>query len=856
MKKILLLLLCFLSEFTFSQSLEDAIYSATESFIANKNITSFETLKEHETLFKKQVSTKDEQLAFVFLLCNKAYFLNDLNKFTPAIIAYEDAWKRYSNNQLASISDYDIIEYCLKPLGNLYTKTNNYTDAENTIKQYLFLAQKKDNNRQYIAGIINLSVLYQTRGMHPSVVDLISQTETVSNIETTQKETLKTLKTSSLIALNGTTNYHLDRDDMLSNPKGAYNRYQLEYELALKKGDYEMALKNFNLSMLFQNRDSLTHRELAKNHLKKAQLHYLLRDFDVANQSLQLALRPLIPDLEINIIPEKSHLYAENTFIDIFDLMARLQINEEIALAYYDLSFYVSELLIESLTSQESKITNQASNRKRSENCIELLFEKYQNNSNPETFTRALHYAETYKASVLKGVMDKKSLLEKHPNDSLLLKEQDLLKQQEQLTDILIKTQLGYQTRTNDSLNKQLLDISMGLKTLQQQIEIKYPKERTNFEISDIQKQLQLDQAILVDYFYGQHAIYQFIISEKSTDFQKIELNAASKSEITNFIHLFDNASVINNNIDAFSAQAFKMYTFLNLDETLTAKNLIIIPDGLLNFIPFEALLTEKTQSMNFSTMPFLVVKQQVVYNSNVRFYLEKPMVSINQKVLGVFPVFKNTNQPLSYSIEEAKALKEETGATIFIDSQATKSHFIQSASKYNVLHISTHATSGDFRNPATMAFYDEPMLLNEFYSLNINPNLVVLSACETGVGKIQKGEGAMSIARGFQYAGAKNILFSQWQINDASTATLMTYFYKQYKKTGSASIANRLSKLDYLQDNSISNIKKSPYYWSAFVYYGTLSPEKESNHGIYYFLGILALLIIVFLYYRKQNRI
>jgi len=65
-------------------------------------------------------------------------------------------------------------------------------------------------------------------------------------------------------------------------------------------------------------------------------------------------------------------------------------------------------------------------------------------------------------------------------------------------------------------------------------------------------------------------------------------------------------------------------------------------------------------------------------------------------------------------------------------------------------LHISTHATSGDFVNLATISFSDDTLLLTEVYKLNLNPNLVVLSACETGVGKLIKGDGVMSITSGF----------------------------------------------------------------------------------------------------------
>lgn len=852
-KNVLLLFICF-GNFAFSQNLEETIYAATETFIANKNLQTLDVLNEQEVVFKKKIETKDDYLAFVFLLCNKAYYLKSLNRFHAAINSYETAWTYYNDKQLAKISDYDIIEFCLKPLGNLYTKTNNYTNAENTIKQYLTIATKTKNNNQYIAGIINLAILYRTHNMHQTAVDLINSGLTLSNIESKQKEKLYTLKASSLITLNKSKNYNLDSVVNFQNQESQYINHQLKYQLSLQEGDYEVALKHFNNAILFQKRDSLTKREIAKNHLEKAQLFYLLNDSEKAHQSLQLALHNLLPNLENRTIPELFSLYAENTFIDIFDLLARIENNPEKALSYYDLSFYVSDLLTKNLTSQESKIANQIDNRNRSEHCIELLFNSYQKNSDKDIFTRAMTYAEIYKAFVLKDVFQKKSLLQKYPDDSLLLKEQELFIQQERLTDLLIKTQLGYLEATNDSLNKQLLNISIDLKTIKRNIETKYPYIKDDMDVVKIQKQLQTDKADLIIYFYGKQAIYQFIVSDRNTIFLKIELSDVVKNNLISFIHLFDSPTAINNNIESYKSQAFNLYKLLHINNATSSKNLIIIPDGLLNFIPFEALLTKSTNTRAFSEMPFLVRRQSVGYNSSLTFYLQPQKSLENTDLLGVFPVFENSSQALPYSVNEAQAIKKETNGKILMYEQATKKNFIDMAPKYRVLHISTHATGGDFTNPASLAFYDTPMLLNELYSLNMNPELVVLSSCETGIGKLHTGEGAMSIARGFQYAGAKNLLYSLWQINDASTAELMILFYKSYQKTHSAFTANRQSKLDYLNNETISNIKKSPYYWSAFVYYGDLVPETKLSGVLYYKLASLVVLIIVFLYFRKRK--
>ena len=400
-----------------------------------------------------------------------------------------------------------------------------------------------------------------------------------------------------------------------------------------------------------------------------------------------------------------------------------------------------------------------------------------------------------------------------------------------------------------------MLDVSIALKSVAIAIDDKFGTNKNNaINLKNLEEKLKKDQALLVAFFYGTNAIYQFEYSTGKHQFLKTELHAEVTKTITDFIHLFDNSAIINNNVHDFTRQAFGIYKLLNLDKSLQRSNLVIIPDGLLNFIPFEALLTKQTETTNFSRMPFLVSSQNVVYNSNISFYLEEQSKPKNRKVLGVFPVFENSSQPLTYSVHEANAIQQSSNARILIHAEATKDAFLRAARQYDVLHLSTHATGGDFINPASIAFYDAPMLVNELYSMDIHPELVVLSACETGIGKLQKGEGPMSIARGFQYAGAKNILFSLWQINDASTATLMSLFYKSYKKTQSAHSANRRSKLDYLQDKSVSNIKKSPYYWSAFMYYGKIEEEERKSTAFYYFIGSFAFIIGLFLWLRKRK--
>jgi CHAT domain-containing protein len=838
----------FFSCFVFSQQLEEEIYSATVSFIENQNQASFQILNEKAKIVQTQVSTKGEQLAFVFLQCNKAYYLKNKSSFNKAIIAYEDAWKRYSKYQL---SGYDIIEFCLKPLGELYTVSKDYANAENTIRLYLSLAKKEGSETQINAAIINLSIVYQSLGKHRDVVNNITDALKSATVNTIQIEKLINIKTDSQIALRQV----LTVDEI---PKtNTYNYFLKRSQLELQNGDFPAAENNFEQSKkLFFKQEDITARRLAKFYVYESDLFLKVKKKEDVLHSLSMAMKSLLPNFKGDGIPNREDLYSENTFIDIFDLIGDLQTDLEIAIKYYNLSFYVADLLRENISSQETKILNQITNRIRSEKCIELLYEHYLKLKDEGFLISAFQYAENSKASVLKEIVQKKFVLQEHPNDEVLEKEQELLQEQESLTNELIKERMGKSSMVVlNTLAMLLSENNIQLKAVKNEILKKYPPSKGNeISIDKLKARLKQDEVTLVEYFYGKRGLYQFVISAEKASFYRIELSDEVTEDVSNFIGFFDNAASINNDVSNYSTQAFETFQSLNLKNVSSTQNLMIIPDGLLNFIPFEALLTERTETINFSKMPFFLKRKKVVYNSSVEFYLKDYKTQDDKNLLGVFPVFDNTNQQLIHSIEEAKAIENAMNATLLMRDEATKSSFKENSSKYGILHLSTHANSGDYITPASIDFYDEKLYLNELYSLDLNPELVVLSACETGVGKLQKGEGAMSIARGFQYAGTQNILFSLWKINDQSTSMIMESFYKQYRNHASLYTANHDSKLDYLHDRSISNNKKSPYYWAPFMYYGKLTPPEKSNASLL-LLGV-GILFVVLVFILKRFRV
>ncbi|MEM9824896.1 MAG: CHAT domain-containing protein, partial [Bacteroidota bacterium] len=108
-------------------------------------------------------------------------------------------------------------------------------------------------------------------------------------------------------------------------------------------------------------------------------------------------------------------------------------------------------------------------------------------------------------------------------------------------------------------------------------------------------------------------------------------------------------------------------------------------------------------------------------------------------------------------------------------------------------------------------------------YNLQLNAELTVLSACNTGSGKLIKGEGVMSLARGFIHAGCPSVLMSLWSVDDCATSKIMLQFYQHITDGKSKDHALRLAKIDYL--STADRLHQHPYYWSAFVQVGNTAP-------------------------------
>ena len=393
----------------------------------------------------------------------------------------------------------------------------------------------------------------------------------------------------------------------------------------------------------------------------------------------------------------------------------------------------------------------------------------------------------------------------------------------------------------------------------------KYYNMRFNYEpapLADIQHQVLDDQTALIEYYVGDTTIYVFTVLKndlkaveipKGKDFeQRIE---ALRYEMTQTRPIQD--------ATAFAKQSTQLYDAIlrGVLEKLptTISKLIIAPDGVLSYIPFEVLMPSNNQnsapiatSLDFRQSDFLLKHYQISYAYSANLLMEQKRVKRHDAAhlfAGFAPKYQN-NDTLFASVNidrailtrdrayELKGAKEEVniiskliGGQAFANESATESVFKKQANQYRILHFAMHSLTDDKEPMFSKLLFtltpqdttnDNDLTAGELYAMRLNADLAVLSACNTGFGKISRGEGVMSLARAFTYAGVPATVTSLWKVPDLTTREIMVDFYKNLKQGMTKDAALRQAKLTYLQ-NAPESIAANPYFWAGFVPMGNM---------------------------------
>lgn len=211
----------------------------------------------------------------------------------------------------------------------------------------------------------------------------------------------------------------------------------------------------------------------------------------------------------------------------------------------------------------------------------------------------------------------------------------------------------------------------------------------------------------------------------------------------------------------------------------------------------------------------------------------------------------RSTLSNLPWSHFEISTISDDINGEAYYDESASESVFKTEAGKHGIIHIATHAFTNDESPSYSRLLFngignsDEDGILYayEIYNLKLNSELAVLSSCNTGMGRLVKGEGIFSLARAFMYAGVPSVIMSLWDIDDRSTAEIVVGFYKRLANGETKADALRNVKLDYLKKSD--QLTANPVYWAGLVSIGDQSPVKFEPKGNILIKGAIGLILL-----------
>ena len=309
--------------------------------------------------------------------------------------------------------------------------------------------------------------------------------------------------------------------------------------------------------------------------------------------------------------------------------------------------------------------------------------------------------------------------------------------------------------------------------------------------------------------------------------------------------------------LESMRLHYIRFFFLLRLLTNPKNKTLFFILDDVLLYLPMEVLIGPKGS--------FLIQKHKVSYAPSLLLWNEQLRVKKSKyNRLGIFaPTYKDYNEKnpkrndstaLLGASQEALLISKLFKAEIFTDEKASKQEFIDKAKDFSILHLAMHSSINNMDSEfSNLSFSpsgdDNKLFISELYNMTLNADLAVLSACNTGVGELKKGEGLINVSSAFTYAGVPSTVTSLWNVPDRETSQIMISFYKHLKSGKSKNEALQQAKLDYLA-NTNDPLLKHPYYWAGFVISGDSTPITHSSTLWLYIIGALVLLGFV---YRKK---
>lgn len=819
----------------------------------------------------RKPKTEREWIALAWIYVHIGYTYGQvLGRYKLGSEYYEKA--RLIFSQKSEREDELVAQYVYRELGNIYTRLGDISAAEVLLNQFKEISLKYENYSEAAEACSDLGILYLANEDNEKAIEVYQEALAYPSLNYTSKGLLHFnlgkvfVRTEeiqdALKELNRAKSIFEDKLDHSKFHKAEIWLAGVIIEIAnvfSHNKQYEKAETYLNQGYkLFQDKFSdNSRREFAKLYSSYADLYLKWEKYDQALTYHQKSLQCILSDFQpanASVNPNSNLFYAENTITEALGgkaevFAARFEESQdfndlELALECHDLIFEVEKHLRRSYRYESSKLANVKESRERSEHAIDLALKLWKQTNDPKYKEKAFEFAERSKSILLMEAFRKTNAESVAGLPAEKLEEEKTFQANIALTEkrLFQAKSANWPDTVIQKIEGELLTLRQNYKVWIHEVEanhLQYYNLKYNFNtisVSEVQTYLG-EEGALIEYFVGQEKLYAFVITkhafeivEQEKDYPLEDWIIELRKDIEQFQYSNSNRTLL---CERYTQQAQKLYELLiaPLEELGLPEHLTIVPSSTLGFLPFDALLNaEPQQPCNFDSYPYLLRDYDIsyAYSASLQAAL---YASQDTRVLfgGFAPEFSQSSDfgALHYNMESLEKIKKAIRGEIFTGPNATIANFINSAKDFDILQLATHAQAnteaGDF---SFIVFADgkggyDSLFVKDIYLLELAAELVVLSACETGVGTIHKGEGIISLARGFLYAGAKSILTSLWSINESTNLELIEAFYTKLRQGQIKGEALRNAKLDHLED--ADRLYAHPVYWASLVPIGNM---------------------------------
>lgn len=785
---------------------------------------------------------------FLYLQVYRANYFSREGRLLQSTQAYAEAVKIFGQFRY---SDFSAVESIYKPLGANYTRLGDNDKAIAVFQKALEIG----GDNETLSGLYaNIGIACWNKGDYTAAEENYRKGLSLKEISTAKRGLLLGRMAETQLDLGRVAEAYRTAKEVirLLRPEDAR---ALEYRARARRvaGEASVLLKNFSEAerlLAGALADDMAasdghSREIGKDHIALAKLHLkqgrpllALQDADQAMVSVIPNFKPSVdyPNFSISqsLNPRPEDFYEENTIFEALAIKAAAaqtcyENSAELrwlvlALDCHDLAWQAESILRRVYQYSSSKLHLQQDSRAREESAMNVARLLFDNTGQVKWLERAFAIAERSKAALLLEALQDNLVRQKLSGKDLRFDELTALRQNLSY----FEKQLILEPSAKDEAQWRLAadGIRSQISSLEQKLRKDYPAlagfEETSANWLPVSSDFSVGEAC-VAYFMSEEWLDVFVFQEgKAVAWKRIANDRDFQELLRRYLAYFENDFAILNDPQGYFLTAHLLWQKLLPEETAQASTLTILPDGILNFIPFEALIYNAESAATLRSAAYLVRRHEIRYAWSLAVLRQQKKLQSRapRYLLSVAPGFANAERglsPLSPADYDWTGIKGWEVQNL-LGPRADIAHFQRQASKFRVLHFSTHAFAG--ANPR-IEFFDNALLLPELYALPLQAELVVLSACQTGLGKEAKGEGMMSLARAFAQAGAACIVSSLWSVNDQSTAHLMRCFYDNLGAGKQTGVALREAKLAYLADAGIGATAQSPYFWAGVVAVG-----------------------------------